>query len=225
MDLIHINMYPGAENCSVKHSRFAWPAIDKEEAVILADSLFKRIRHLKRASVQAIPGGKIERFVEEITKGTIDVSFQRACLIHLGTNNLAKDSPTVICEKMSTLVECVRARNPTCKIMVSGIIMRPQDEKTDIKYTRKGNPTLAETRRKANDAMELMLRGCGGFLLKTWVPLMTGPIANPAMYYEDGLHLSDAGIIRITEYLIQNIGRFLPKVPTKMGCPTRMGLI
>ena len=225
MDLVHINMYPAAEDCAAKHARFAWPATVNEDAIVLADSLLKRVRHLRRASVQAIPGATIERFIHEIRICTIDVSFQKACLIHLGTNNLSKDTPSLICDKMAALIGVIRERNPSCKILVSGIIMRPQDEETDTKYIRKGNPTLAVKRRDTNDMMEAMLRKCGGFLMKTWVPLMNGPIANPDMYWIDGLHLSDEGIIRITDYIILNLGRFLPKVPYKSVTATRMGFI
>jgi hypothetical protein len=173
--------------------------------------------------VHSIPGANIERFIEEIRRDRIDVSFQRAALIHLGTNNLEKDTPAQITEKMAHLVDLIKARNPNVKIMVSGIIMRPQDEQTDTKYTRKGKPTLAVKRRDANAMIEEMLRGRGGFQMQTWVPLMKGHVADPDMYWLDGLHLSEDGIERITAYLIQNLGRFLPS--NKGKCVTRMGLI
>jgi lysophospholipase L1-like esterase len=223
MDMNHIMLYPGAEDCAAKHSRYVWPAMEHEAALILSDSLLKRIRYLKIATVHAIPGAKIERFTSEIRRGKISVYSQRAILVHLGTNNLSRDTAKEIRDKMETLIDTIRAKNPSCKILVSGIIMRPQDEKSDIKYTRKGDSSLAQKRRDANTLMEGMLRKKRGFLMKSWVPLMTGPIPNPGMYYKDGLHLSDRGVARFTEYMILNLGRFLPKVPAQ--CPTRMGLI
>ena len=223
MGIVHIRLYRGAENCTAKHERYIWPAINYEESLVLADSLLKRVRALQRTAVYAIPGAKIERFTTEISRNKIDVSFQKAILVHLGTNNLEKDTAEEICEKMAVLVNLIRAKNPQCKLLISGIIMRPQDEETAVVYTRKGKPSLAIKRRVANDLIQAMLRERGAFQMKTWVPLMNGPIANPDMYWRDGLHLSDEGMERITEYIINVLGRFLPKLPWK--CPTRMGLI
>ena len=101
--------------------------------------------------------------------------------------------------------------------------MRPQDEATDRKYTRKGKATLATKRRDANAMIEVMLRERGDFQMQTWIPLMKGHVADPDMYWEDGLHLSEDGIAKITAYIVQNLGRFLPNDNAK--CVTRMGLI
>jgi hypothetical protein len=223
MDREHFNLYPGAEDCMARHKEYIWPAMEEEHAIIIADSLLKRVRYLKRATVHAIPGAKIERFIEEISQGRINMSFQKAALIHLGTNNLEKDSPSEITRKMADLVDLIKAKNPEVKIMVSGIIMRPQDEKTDVKYTRKGKTSLASKRREANSMIEDMVRERGGFQMQTWIPLMKGHAANPDMYWEDGLHLSVKGLEKITAYLVQNLGRFLPRDQSK--CVTRMGLI
>ena len=86
----------------------------------------------------------------------------------MGTNNLARDSPEQICEKMAALIDIIKARNRSCKILVSGMIMRPQDELTDVKYTRKGDPSLATKRRDANTLIDGMVREKGAFLMKTW---------------------------------------------------------
>jgi hypothetical protein len=169
------------------------------------------MRYLRRATVYAIPDASIERLTREIVRGNIDAGYQRAIFIHCGTNNLYRDTPTIICEKMATLYDTIRYRNWNCKIVISGMIMRPRDEENDVVFTEKGEPLLADKRCDANDLLTEMVRMKGGELLKSWKCIMVKDRANTAMYYRDGLHLSVAGIDRFSQYIINNIGRALSK--------------
>ena len=216
MDMAHIQLYPGAQDCKGKHSRYIWPSLEREESIILADSLLKRFRHLRRTCVHSIPGAKIERFKDEINRFNIDVSYQKVILLHLGTNNLSKDPPSLITSKMFELIDAIRSKNPSCKVLVSGIIMRPQDELDDAKYTRKGNISLIIKRRVSNALIEGMLAARGEIpLLWSWIPLMKGSVANEGMYSEDGLHLNRAGINRFRAYLVKNLNGALSKLSKK----------
>jgi lysophospholipase L1-like esterase len=214
MDKEHAGLYNGAENCPARHERYIWPATEQEEAIIVADSLLKKVRHLKRTSVYAIPGATIERLTGEIIRGNIDISFQRAVCVCAGTNNLCRDTPAQICGKLATLVDTIRNRNVDCIIMISGIIIRPcdEDEDDEQRYTRTrgGDANLAKARRETNDMIKPMLQARGATLLATWKVLMMGSKANRYMYANDGLHLSDAGVYRITQYLINCLGVALP---------------
>ena len=209
MDLTHINLYPGAEECTARHSRYIWPATCAEEAIIICDSLLKKIRHLRRASVYSIPGADIERMYSEITRGNIDVSYQKCVFVQIGTNNLSRDSPPEICAKMSCLLDAIRSRNKQCKIVFCGIIIRPRDENTAQYFYQQGDTTLAVKRREVNDLIALMLNEKGAFLLHSWECLMSGSSVNELMYYRDGLHLSDMGVTRMTQYFINVIGHTL----------------
>jgi lysophospholipase L1-like esterase len=215
MDPIHAAMYKGAEDCRAKHVRYIWPATQEEEAIIIADSLLKQVRHLRRTQVHAIPGARIERFTDEIQRGIIDVSYQRAVLVCAGTNNLCKDTTIQISEKMAALVEMIRSRNADCIIMVSGIIIRPVDEDEEKTWKRKGDPSLVDKRRQANDMMEPMLTARGVTMFETWNALMIESTANRAMYGDDGLHLSVKGLKRIRQYLINCLGGALPRSHSK----------
>jgi hypothetical protein len=110
---------------------------------------------------------------------------------------------------MATLLDTIRARNPSCKLVVSGIIIRPQDEITDVKFTRPGNRFLILKRRFTNSVMEPMVEARGGTFLWTWLTLMTGSVAATGLYSEDGLHLNLKGIQKITKYLSKNLDRAL----------------
>jgi hypothetical protein len=76
-------------------------------------------------------------------------------------------------------------------------------------FYNQGDATLATKRRDSNDLIKIMLREKGVEMLRTWECLMMGSSPNRHMYYRDGLHLSDLGIERMTQYIINNIGRLL----------------
>jgi hypothetical protein len=213
MDLKHINMYRGAEDCPARHSRYVWPATIHEDAIIIADSLFRKIRFLRRAVVHAIPGATVERLLGEITRGNIDVSYQKCVLIHVGTNNLGRESPTAICNRMAVLYDEIRNRNSSCTIIFSAIIIRPKDEDRNLYFMEQGEVSLIEKRLELNYLAATMLRLRGGQLLRTWNCLMKGKgpnhVPNLALYHTDGLHLNDLGVTRMTQYLVNCLGRVL----------------
>ena len=209
MDYKHIQMYVGAQDCPNKHIRYEWPSLERENSLIVADSLLRRVRHLRWTVVHAVPGANIERIISDITRGIIDVSKFLLICVHLGTNNLESDTAQQICNRMSTLFDVIRARNATCKILFSGIVIRPQDEDYDRVYTKEGKTSLAAKRREANSLIADMLRVKGGTQLETWKSLMKGHHANQAMYEDDGLHLTTKGVARIRQFLINCIANAL----------------
>jgi lysophospholipase L1-like esterase len=210
MDPVHAAMYAGAEDCRARHACYVWPALEEEEAIILGDSLIKKVRHLRRTSVYAIPGVSLEGLYDEIRWNKVDISFQRGILVCAGTNNLSTNSVDEIRAKLAALVDIIRTKNADCEIMYSGIIIRPRDESDDHHFTFTGDTSLAQKRRDVNHVVKPMLAARGASMIPTWNAVMQGSIANPAMYANDGLHLSDAGVRRITQYLIGNLGRALP---------------
>jgi hypothetical protein len=185
--------------------------MEYEESLIIADSLLKRVRCLRRTTVHALPGADIDRLIDEITANKIPVATQRLILVHVATNNLESNTPDEICNKMAVLFDTIRARNKYCHIVFSGIIIRPRDEVVDIVRSKEEKPTLASKRRDANTLIGQMLSAKGGVQLETWRCLMVNHVANKHMYAKDKLHLNGLGINRISRYLTKNIARILGK--------------
>ena len=175
----------------------------------------RKIRFLRRAKVYSVPGASVERLIGEVVRGDVSVSHQKLILIAVGTNNLYRETPQQICDRMETLHDAIRYRNPYCQIVISGLIIRPQDEKNDIVFTVKGNPSLVKKRIETNDLLEIMIHRKGGAIMESWKILMVDDNANTLMYHTDGLHLSDMGIYRFTQYLINYIGQKLSKTNLK----------
>jgi lysophospholipase L1-like esterase len=220
MDFEHINKYPGAENCKKKHVRYVWPTTTGvNEVIIIADSLLKPMKALRKTVVHAVPGADIERLSGEIRRGTIIVHGYMAVLISAGTNSLEKNTPTQLCDQMATLIEQVRHLNSTCKIIVTGILTRPRDEDNGIKFTVEGNPSLSPKRSESNTLLKEMVLAKKCTFLSIWKSLEIKGITNVDNYCDDGLHLSPTGLYRIRLNLLSNIGRELAVHPPSTKTP------
>jgi hypothetical protein len=116
---------------------------------------------------------------------------------------------------MAALIDLVRLQNPTCKILVAGILTRPRDENNGITFTVKGNPALSPKREEANTLLKDMVSEKKCTFLQLWKSLEIKGITNMKNYANDGLHLSDEGVYRVKMNLISNIGRELAIHPTR----------
>jgi hypothetical protein len=172
MDINHINAYPGAENCKMKHTRYVWPTTTGvTEAIIITDSLLKWMRALQKSIVHAIPGADIERLRKEVQRGTINVRPFQAVVICAGTNSLEKNTPEDLCDQMAALHDLIKQQNPTCKILISGILTRPRDEDNGITFTKPGNRALSPKRTDSNTLLKEMAKSKGCTFLSTWKTL------------------------------------------------------
>jgi lysophospholipase L1-like esterase len=222
MDFDHINMYPGAENCKQKHYRYVWPTTTGvNEALIIADSLLKYMKALRKTVVHALPGADIIRLRDDISRGTINVRSYKAVVICAGTNSLEKYNPPELCDQMAALIDLVKLQNPSCKIIVSGILTRPRDEDNGITFTVKGNPALSPKRNDSNILLNEMASAKQCTFLSTWKSLEIKGVTNIKNYANDGLHLSDEGLHRVKLNLLSNIGRELAVHPTCAKTPKR----
>ena len=194
--------------------RYVWPTTTGvNEAIIIADSLLKSMNALRKTVVHAIPGADIERLSSEIQRGTIKVYGFRAVLISAGTNSLEKNSPAQLCDQMASLIDLVRHRNPTCKIIVTGILTRPRDEDNGITFTVPGNPALSPKRNESNALLKEMVLAKKHTFLSIWKSLEVKGVTNVNNYADDGLHLSTTGLYRIRLNFLSNIGRELAVHP------------
>jgi hypothetical protein len=191
-----------------------WPTTTGvNEAIIIADSLLKPMKALRKTIVHALPGADIERLSSEIRRGTIKVGGFKAVVICAGTNSLEKNTPTQLCEQMATMIDLVRNRNPTTKIIVAGILTRPRDEDNGIKFTVPGIPALSPKRTDSNAMLKQMVLAKNCTFLSIWKSLEIKGITNVGNYSEDGLHLNSTGLYRIRLNLLSNIGRELAVHP------------
>ena len=108
------------------------------------------------------------------------------CVIHCGTNNIGKDSPSNIARGIITIVEAVHKAKPNAKIIIIGLL--PRDQKQG--FTRKSTYTV-------NDELKCLCQRSTQknlFLLEpddTWT--MPNGDLDKKLYFQDKLHLIESG--------------------------------
>jgi lysophospholipase L1-like esterase len=106
---------------------YRWQAIKANMATVIGDSLSKWIRGINFTDIQSIPGLTISKAMDRINDLTLTVNKYQLIHLMLGTNDLQRNMPRGIAEKMSELIDLIRKRNPTARIAVNAIISRPKD--------------------------------------------------------------------------------------------------
>lgn len=104
----------------------------QERSVIIGDSIVSKLEGWKmsnkqhRINVRAFPGSRIEDMVDYI-KPAIK-SQPDNLILHVGANNLKKDTPQDIAENIVTLCEMVEKDSPNTKIAVSELTLRQDSQ-------------------------------------------------------------------------------------------------
>jgi hypothetical protein len=121
----HFNI--SGQFCRHKHRLFRWNGVNGRNVTLLSDSLCKWVRSIRNTDVQAIPGLNLDRLIDRINDYTLYVSNYRLIVLNVGTNNLVMDSQEEIIQKLTNVIEVIRAKNPNAGIAVNSIFFRPQD--------------------------------------------------------------------------------------------------
>ena len=118
--------------------------------------------------------------------GDLDIKGMDAILLHIGTNNLARnfDAHAVLTE-MGNLIRLIKKINDKIHIVVSGILPRLTDFDVSDKSIKEYNKLLS---RVCKDCNVMMIRSFNGFTsgkeprgIKEW------------LFARDGLHLNTRG--------------------------------
>jgi len=154
--------------------------------LLLADSIPKHVGPLAGVKLCILRGAYIEDFTAGITSGEISVKEYDAVLIHVGTNNIARDNcAQMLLGEMGSLLGAIRWQRAEIQIVVSGIIPRLFDQSITEQTVKSVNKLLSKVTR---DRSVIFLRSFSPFCsareqtgLKTW------------LFSRDGLHLSNKG--------------------------------
>ena len=154
--------------------------------LLLADSIPKHVGPLAGVKLHILRGAYIEDFTAGVTSGDIGVKDYDAVLVHVGTNNIARDNcaPMVLGE-MGKLLGAIRWQHAEAHIVVSGIIPRLIDQSVTEQTVKSVNKLLSKVTRDRN---VIFLRSFSPFCsareptgVKGW------------LFGKDGLHLSNKG--------------------------------
>jgi hypothetical protein len=112
----------------------------RPQVVILGDSISRRIdgqRLLRKGNVNNLSKGgrRIEQVSEDVTSNKFAVSKADSVIIHVGTNNLQRDSVDSITTKLQKLQDIIQSHvNKNCEVAISSILHRKDrhDSKVDV---------------------------------------------------------------------------------------------
>ena len=111
--------------------------------LIIGDSMLHSLdeTRLKNTKVRVCPGASIEDLHYNI------IPLLRKCpssvIIHVGTNNSTRDTPTQIIEKLLNFKEFISSKNPGIKVIISSLIQRYDDTKAQL--TTYGTNTMLKS--------------------------------------------------------------------------------
>jgi lysophospholipase L1-like esterase len=133
----------------------------------------------------AFPGAKTHDVYEKICRGELVVSNFDLIFVSLGTNDVsdANMTPSNVTCGIMNLMDTIHEYNPSARLVVLGMLIRPKDEGTALEYKRKLSNTMVRQE----------CRGYGIHFVKACKSLMNGSALKPRVYAHDGLHLNRFG--------------------------------
>jgi lysophospholipase L1-like esterase len=154
--------------------------------LLLADSICKHLGDLPGVTKKVVRGACIEDFGDLIMSGDLDIKGMDAVLLHIGTNNLARDfNAHAVLVEIGNLIRLIKKINDNIHIVVSGILPRLVDFDVSDRPIKEYNKLLS---RVCRDCNVMMIRSFNGFTsgkepngIKGW------------LFARDGLHLSTRG--------------------------------
>ena len=183
--------------CLHKHRSYSWPALVKEDYILIGDSLVKFVNRTKYMRVVAYPGGTAESILNKMCNSDFDPSFHQIIVVAVGTNDVANLSrtPREITWDIMNLIDSLRLANPMAMIAFSGILIRPKDF---------GSP-IEQRRRLVNKLVEWSCKSRGVYFMKSWKGLMNGSDLKRRVFARDGLHLNRFGARFLYRYIEGNL--------------------
>lgn len=195
-DIHHIKLTGTA--CKYRHNWYSWPAKIYPNFTIISDSICKQVNETNHILVQSVPGAEIQDIFWCIRFGEIKVKNFRIIVLHIGTNNLLKDTHSKILYYMERLILYVQSFCPKVKVAISSIIQRPRD----FGWREK-------KRRLINVQLERLAGFNKCYFLKSWRPFKKREVTQNIKKYfaADGLHLKPAGSELLKKYFVGSIIR------------------
>jgi hypothetical protein len=197
-DDVHLRKW--GYGCMNKHRAYSWPALHKEDYLLIGDSIVKFINHVKYMRVMAFPGATAKTILGKYARGEIDSRFHEIVILAIGTNDVTDVTRSVseVVAQIMELIDIIRAGNPWAMLVFSAMLIRPKDI-----------GTIVEQRRKlANKRIEWACKDRGVQFMRSWKSLMNGSFLKDRVYARDGLHLNRFGaryLYRHMESTLKNV--------------------
>jgi lysophospholipase L1-like esterase len=161
--------------------------------LIIGDSILKNIRYVRDCNTISLSGAKIDELSRFLFFHTSILNNTECILIHCGTNNINKNTPSEIVSKLESLINKIKETNPTLTILLSAILPRPID-----------NTTTGESVKYVNMELKKLCPLWGVCFVASYKMMFRRGTPVEA-YYQDGLHLNENGTRRLRQYFSQRL--------------------
>ena len=196
-DKVHIRLT--GYRCRYRHLAYYWPCKwPNYKFTLISDSICKNVKYTKSLFIQAFPGATIERLTWMMRMNLVYFKNYRVVVLHVGTNNVNRDSVDLIIEKMKKLVVATQRINPKAKIFISGIIPRYKDDEIHRLKVLDINKYLVE-----------MCKDMNCRFLRTYRPFLCKGACRQELYAKDGLHLNYKGTQELKGFFEGNSKHFV----------------
>lgn len=177
---------------------FSTPYMDAQEALLIGDSIIKKVTGISNTQVLGFRGMKIEELTGLFAANQIPNMATKSLIItHIGTNNINRDSDSDLIERMKTLIGTIKFRYPQAEIVISHVIPRPVD------YA-----VTADKVKRFNEAIEAKKATWNIKTIQTYRAMQHDRTPIWSYYQEDDrLHPNPLGDGALREYLCNKIGR------------------
>jgi lysophospholipase L1-like esterase len=173
--------------------------------LILGDSLLRNVRHIKDCDVLSLSGVRLDELLEYVKSNPLLLENRESILILCGTNNIQKNTPENVLNKMKNLVEYLLSVNPRPQVIISAILPRPLDYATS-------HPIIKQINKELN---RLCPRWGAKYIASFKLFIKYGrPVDD---YYSDGLHLNANGTRRLRQFLSQRLAELGNKPSQEMS--------
>ena len=106
------------------------------QKIMLTDSLGKYLKNIKKTTIIAKRGAKIEDLTKNIDNNKTCITGYGATMLLVGTNNVETNTPTQMIEKYKKLTDTIQREHNNGKIICFAIPPRPKDyHKIDDRVT------------------------------------------------------------------------------------------
>jgi lysophospholipase L1-like esterase len=170
---------------------------------ILGDSILKGLgdNSILYTTIQCRRGVTIRRLEREIRSGVVSVDHLVACIVHVGTNDVANGhKPERILKDYADLLHTIRARNRTMLVLISAILPREKEFWA-----------LGDKVHFINDQLKALASRADTRFLKSYVPFLTkanrrNQLPRKKMYV-DGVHLEVLGETTLRRLFAMALGK------------------
>lgn len=165
--------------------------------LVTGDSIIKLLRAWRNVRVLPKPGKDIQGLHSELKPLKEFLRQFDLIIVHIGTNNIERDSQFEIERQLRRLVWDLRQMLPGVRIGLSCILPRPRDE---------GNSYIRGKVIRVNNFMIEFAEQYSMICIRTYSPFLHGGFSKDGLFAYDGLHLRSSGLRLLRRFWKNQLG-------------------